>query len=199
MLHETNRSYWEVVSPDHLQHKLQLAGIDTSTWGTGKTKSIQDLYTEIKEHESVLVQDGAEFYRELSVAAIQVVFADQQGNRFILVETEQVWHDGSGRRRSRELEQSLSEKLIAGEDPLTGAMRAVREELGVPVSQDLLVAQQPYVVQAGANSYPGLQSRYAVFPYTVAVPSEHFHPEGYVEHGTEKDTSFQWKSIEREQ
>ena len=192
MAHESKTGIVGILSADHLGSILQMTNIDTLTWGTGKAKSVQDLYGEIQEGETVLVSEGGELRRQVSVATVDVFYTDSSGKKLKLVEVKQVWHDGSGRERSRDMKQSVSEKLKVGENPLIAIVRGLQEELGINVPSEAIVALMPTESNELSPSYPGLQCQYKFSHFETSISEASFKPEGYVEDDGKKFTHFQW-------
>src|ERR1051325_4600525 len=55
---------------------LQAHNIPFLTWGTGESKRVLDLLSEVNEGESVLREENGELVRHLSVAAVHVYYRD---------------------------------------------------------------------------------------------------------------------------
>lgn len=173
------------------------AGIDLSFWGIEKAKSVSDLLTEIEAGETVLMTEKGQLLRVTSVAAIEVRYTDPSGKEYRLVEAEQVWHDGSGRRRIRQLPQSLSEKMTGPEKnhPLATIIRGIGEELKVIISEENV---GPITVAAPikpTDTYPGLLCQYQVYSCTVRIPATSFNPDGYTEDDGVKTSTFKWVEV----
>lgn len=155
------------VSPLHLPHLeallvwLTQQGIDHTTWGQAGSKQPAHLWAEIAAGESVLYAHPPR--RRLTLVQVNI----RQGHH-LLIEAEQELADG--RRRSRQI--PLAEKLHAGEDVLSGARRALYEELGAdPTTVTVeLAASPPQVRMRLSPSYPGLLTEYVVHMVTAVVP-----------------------------
>jgi hypothetical protein len=121
---------------DSLRNQLESFGIDTTTWGTGEAKTIEHLYKEIKNGETILVvNDAGELLRKVIVGGTDVYYTSPEGKRYHLKEEKQVFKDGRERRRN--LETSVGGKIKPNEDPKDATMREIKEELGIVSEIDL--------------------------------------------------------------
>jgi hypothetical protein len=192
---ENQRSHIELLTLYELEDLLVQAGFDTSTWGTGKTKSVSDLWNEIVEGETVMMRDGESIVRVVHVIGIDV-FYEKDGVRQVLVEKEQVWHDGSGRRRSRTLPMSMAEKMLpTDKSAFSAASRGVSEELGITANVLPLNNGEPFLIQRVSDSYPGLSCENWSYAFVQTVDDSEYNPEGYVEDNGVKTTTFVWKPM----
>lgn len=141
-----------------LQAWLQAGGVDTSGWGAGAAKSLQDLWIEYVQGDVTF--SGPEPLRHVHVAE---VLLEREGK--ILLEVAQEFVDG--RCRTRYLPPS--EKVKTGEEILSAAARCLREELGLAEGQFTLGEPRPPRARplVASPSYPGLLTRYTV----VSVPA----------------------------
>jgi hypothetical protein len=105
---------------DQLKAWLAARDIDASHWGRGAAKTIEDLWQEILNGETLL-QDVPPL-RIIPVARIII----RKGNK-ILIEVEQEFEDN--RVRSRNFPPS--EKLKRDETYIDAAKRCLKEELGI--------------------------------------------------------------------
>lgn len=161
-------------------------GIDINLWGTGNAKSLDDLWKEIVEGESLLEVIGDELIRKTCVVSLIVKYGD-----LILVEDRQVFPDGRVRRRT--LGSSLGEKLCLGENPADGAKRALREELQITEILPLTYTGEETKGPEESMSYPGLKTLYVFSNFTVVLP-DHLFKKEYVEVSSNgKRTYFVWK------
>jgi len=145
---------------------LRERGIDTSLWGHGAAKTIDDLLAEIRKGESI-IHNKSPLRR---VTAVRVVVRREE---YILIEASQGFN--SGRRRSRE--RPPSEKMYPQEHYADAAMRCLREELGVAAHQ-VTLRHETYrrkIWEGDPASYPGLCTRYTfhVVDATVQGIPEH--------------------------
>ena len=175
-----------------LVRTLTTAGIDTAGWGTGASKSPDDLLREIEQGEAELTagSDGS-MLRRIWVANVDVAHTDATGERWQLCETGQIFADGRPRERA-DIPSAVKEKLHRGEEPLAAAERGVREELGIggELALVLLGTERKWSL---SQSYPGLTNEVVVHAYRLELSSSQFRPEGYVERQSDKVTSFVWR------
>ncbi len=172
---------------------LDKHGVDTSAWGTGKAKTLEHLVGEVAKGECSLVTDETgELRRHIEVLAVDVLHRQDDGTYLHLVEAKQVFTDG--RVRVRELPQSISEKLVAGETPGESLMRGLEEELGITQvleAHDLGVSAK----EAESESYPGLVTRTTVYDKVALIAEADFCPTGYQEVQSDKTTYFEWQIV----
>ena len=174
-----------------LKKALVEAGIPVEEWGTGKAKTINHLFDEINAGECTLVRQEGKLIRTLRSLAINVFYRTPAGNRIILVEDKQVFTDGRVRQRS--LESSLGEKLVPSEIPEHVVRRTILKELGIEGVFGF-TAERPWTKGPVVSlSYPGLETFYQFFAFSVDLPDEFYRPEGYVEIQRDKTTYFVWK------
>lgn len=130
---------------------LEAHGIDTSSWGAGGTKTVENLWDEYVNGEITFKNDPP----TRIVQVVQVFI--RRGNR-ILLEVEQEFENAQ--RRSRN--QPPSEKMKAGESYVTAAVRCLDEELGLGRNEIAFVGSGYEKVEAVTESpsYPGLRTRY---------------------------------------
>jgi len=146
----------EFRNEEDLRKLLVSAGINVSGWGHGPTKSVRDLWFEIRE--GIATIDKEPLLRKLSVTQVKI----QHGRR-ILIEVEQELQDGRKRQRN-----SLpAEKMRPGESCVSATTRCLSEEIGVdPQKVEILSSSKnPRRVRADSSSYPGLSTQYTI--YTV--------------------------------
>lgn len=170
--------------------------IPTETWGTGKAKTLEHLFNEVESGEASLLEvDGVLMRR--AEGSIVSVFYRNDPDTFFLREDRQVFSDG--RTRVRDLDTSVGEKLSPNENPLSGAWRALVEELGFSYEETVRLVfvseKQRVKGPVPSDSYPGLQTLYIMYPFTVFLPKHLFKPEGYMEKQTDKATYFEWKKV----
>lgn len=190
--HEFTPSNVEAITIEDLEVALRAAGIDLELWGKGAAKTLAHLHKEITEGESSLNQTENGVERRVGVAGVDILYDDQAGNTYHLVEDRQEFRDGRVRRRHEDT--SLSEKLKVGENPEEAAKRAVEEEIGV-TKIDSFHTLGHKEVERTSPSYPGLASVYDVYTYAAVLGHEDFNPEGYVEEQTDKTNYYVWKVL----
>lgn len=142
-----------------LERWLQRHGLDTSLFGAGTAKRVEELVTEVALGEATLtLVDGAPVR---SVRVLQLLIRDSR--RRVLIEARQEWEGG----RVRERGTPLSEKLLGGEDWREAAPRAVAEELGSALTTGYTLevdesTLRKVAVERDSLSYPGLPGRYVI-------------------------------------
>jgi hypothetical protein len=157
-----------------LQSWLELHGVDTSEYGTGLAKTINELFEETWKRESILDVEGGRALRVVQVLSLYVT--NERGQ--VLFEEEQVLPDG----RSRFRNVALSEKLIGDENWRHAVDRAVKEELGsiLPSGYKITVLDDSYKLlthQSNSMSYPNLTTKYIIHRVSANVtdiPQEPF-------------------------
>lgn len=139
---------------------LDSKGIDTTYWGTGGAKSVENLWAEIVEGESQL-QDEPPLRL---VRMVKVMIRD--GNR-ILVEAEQEFGENQQRYRGG----PPAEKIKPGESQVEAALRCLQEELQVTPGQVEILSwtSEPELVRHESPSYPGLPTNYMRYEVEVKV------------------------------
>ena len=151
-----------------LEKWLKKHGIRYDEWGHDGSKSLSNLWQELKAGEIQLSDNPP--LRLVNV--VQIVI--RQGD-FLLVEVEQEFFDGQRRYR----DQPPSEKVKPGETIQDAAYRCLQEELGIAPEQILLQKDNHRQHQKKSNSisYPGLPSQYNFHLLEAAVsglPNEDF-------------------------
>lgn len=169
---------------------LDQFAIDTSRWGMNGAKTIEDLVAEIAAGESLLEECGGELVRVTTSLGVDV-FVRIYGKTYLLKEKVQVFADGYERRRN--LSTSLGEKLLPGEDIIAAVRRALKEELGVDLIDDLSIGDEEFM-ERQSNSYPGLKTHITIQHAAVEISPSQFVAEGYVERQLTKTTYFVWCS-----
>lgn len=144
-----------ITFPDKLALEVWLTrnGIDISTWGTGNSKTLTNLWNELIAGEIILHK-----YPPLRVVNVVQVIIRQNG--CILVETEQVLRNGRKRRRN----QPPAEKFKPGETYGDAAIRCLEEEIGINERLVTIFHNTHRQIKTYAHSfsYPGLPSLYNV-------------------------------------
>lgn len=172
---------------------LTVKRIDISQWGRGEAKDFDSLVREIQNGECQLARDNGSVLRLANGVTIDVYYTGTTGQKQVLVEERQVFHDG--RTRHRHPVTSLGEKLRRGEDELEGAYRALREELGI--DERLPLRRISYHIKGPhpSRSYPGLQSVFRTTHFVVDLPEHWYQPAGYIEIQSDKRSYFVWQRI----
>jgi hypothetical protein len=141
---------------------LDSKGIDTSCWGTGGAKSVENLWAEIIEGESQ-IQD------EPPLRLVRMVKVIIRNGKRILVEAEQEFGENQQRYRG----WPPAEKIKPGENQVEAALRCLQEELQVTPSRVEILSStsEPEQVHQESPSYPGLRTLYGRYEVEVKVAS----------------------------
>ncbi len=150
-------------TPAALAAWLQAQQIDTTTWGQGAAKRVEDLWRETQQAESALYPDAP--LRRVQVVELLIEAEGRQ-----LIEAEQLLTSGQVRRRN----QPPSEKMLPGEDPFATARRCLAEELAVTDDRHIhfppqQVRERQLLVESA--SYPGLVTQFTFYRVAVQVQS----------------------------
>lgn len=143
-----------------LEKWLTVNGIDISTWGTGDTKRLVDLWDEVAAGDAQLLNNPPS--RTVIMVEVRICSGE-----FVLIELEQEF--GNGQRRKRE--RLPSEKMKQGEHQLDAAFRCLQEELGVSKDKVILEqrADQPSIKHSNSPSYPSLNTHYTTYQVEARV------------------------------
>lgn len=181
------------LATDTLKTQLENAGVDISSWGTGKAKTLEHLQKEIEEGETVLTtNESGELIRLLTVASADIIYTSKDGKQYQLKEEKQIFKDG--RERQRNFEHAISEKIKLKEDPEMAIARGIKEELGIESVIDLIkIEDTKNLVES--PSYPGLKTEYNMHKFKAALNDEQFNPDGYVEIQDGLTTYFIWEEV----
>ncbi len=179
---------------ERLKFILEESGIDTSSWGQGPTKCLEDLQREIEEGESVLEKnENGELIRKISLVCIFIYYKDKFGKTYFLNEDRQVFNNGS--ERKRDINNSVTEKIKKDEDVVEAAKRGIVEELGIEDDfdlEDLGVENEEKL----SHAYPNLKTQSIQYKFKVFLNDTQFNPEGYIENQPNKSTYFVWEELE---
>lgn len=154
------------------------------------TKTIANLFKEIKEEECTLELRGKELIRCVNVVSVRC-FTELDGHRLQLIEKNQVYKK-TGKVVERHLGY-IGEKIKPGEKPETAAIRGIAEELqitdGVKVK-----AQETKVTEKKSQAYAGLNSVYSAHYFAFEINKDQYK-ETYQEVQPEKTSNFEWIKI----
>lgn len=148
-------------NPQQLALWLQCHQINLDHWGQGAAKSVEDLWREVQNAESML-------YAEAPLRRVRVVeLVVQDGDRQ-LIEAAQTLVSGQMRQRNH----PPSEKMLPGEDPFGTARRCLVEELGMDGTTDVSfppqqVRERQELVESA--SYPGLITHFTFYQVMAQV------------------------------
>lgn len=143
-----------------VNHWLDQSGIDASGWGAGGSKTVAQLWDELRSGDCAVQLAPA----RRVVNVLQLIIRKEG---YVLLEVEQEF--GSGRRRQR---QGLpSEKMKPGESCQEAAARCLAEELGVEKTMARFDASscRETTSTAESPSYPGLLTQYNFHTIEAAV------------------------------
>lgn len=195
LLREISKSLNSTSSKNTLQEKLtnllSSTEIDTSSWGKGEARTLEDFVRELEQGESVLsVNSKGELLRTVSIACVDITYKDLK-----LIEERQVFEDG--RVRIRGLSATVTEKILPGETPEKAALRGLDEELGIKNTDTFESIDTKESLRMESPSYPGVKSRYIVHHFEATIDPNEYQPEGYIERNTEEGLTafFKWKRI----
>lgn len=183
----------EINNLNDLVAKLNGYNIPLEKWGKDKSKTTKHLLNEITGKECIIIDEDGTPMRYIEFVGIKIYYNDEEGNNWYLNESEQIFKDGRSRKRT--MQSSVSEKMIAGEDPLVGAVRGTMEELGVKIEASKLTGRRDISFADSSQSYPGLQTKYKGYQYTIIFNKEQYNPDGYVEEQEDKSTYFRWVKL----
>ena len=176
-----------------LTNLLKQNNIPCDLWGTGKSKTINNLLDEIKKNECELKIISNSLTRFIEFVGVKVYYTDEDGQTWLLREDKQEFNDGRVRRRN--MPNSVSEKMKSGEDPLISAIRGLREELDIKVYSHQLRKHRDLNYDGGSLSYPGLDTKYKGHKFICELEKQQFNPIGYIEVQSDKRTFFVWNKV----
>lgn len=158
---------------DELRSWLLDKQINTSTWGASGSKTIQNLWRELKSGDA-----GIQSKPPLRIVEVVQIYI-RRGN-LILLETIQELADGQRRFRN----QPPAEKIKPNEHYLEAAARGLFEELGI-LAENIDFKEETHQVRTiitESPSYPGLLTKYTfhdIVAQIEGVPEDNFWHENY--------------------
>jgi hypothetical protein len=183
----------EIKTQVDLINILSQYDIPYQNWGTGKSKTVEDLFSEVVGNECQIVERESGLVRLIEFVGIKVFYKDVE-TLWFLKEDRQEFNDGRMRRRN--MPTSVAEKMISGEDPVTAGVRGISEELDLKINSSQLKKHRDIQFNGGSLSYPGLRTKYKGHQFTCYLTNEQFNINGYVEVQRTKKTFFKWVKIE---
>lgn len=153
-----------------LKNKLKSYNIDLSKWsGEFKNKTVQQLFKEIKNGDSIIKEENNTLFRLVNVANAVILSND---GLYKLREKEHLDENMNVVKvRGNEV---LSEKMDTNEDVTNAIIRGVKEELGDKYSNNVefLTESKTNVkkVEKSSYSYPGLKSIYYFHEKIIKIP-----------------------------
>jgi hypothetical protein len=185
-----NNQFKQIEDFENYLHKFS---IPFQYWGTGKSKTTEDLLKEIENKDCILREEDGLLVRYIEFVGVEIFYKDKQNNIYRLKEDRQVFKDG--RVRKRNLPVSVAEKMQSGEDPLLSAVRGIKEELQIEIEKSQLEKSDDIDFKGGSLSYPGLRTEYTGHKFKCELKEHQFVPGGYVENQSTKSTYFVWQKL----
>ncbi|KAL0052048.1 hypothetical protein WJX82_007118 [Trebouxia sp. C0006] len=144
------------VDADALSTWLVDHDVDLTGYGRGQAKSVQQLWREVEDGETVFSVSGKAVTRCIDAMLVYVINSSNK----VLQEEFQVMPNGTKRAR----DVPVAEKMKAGEAWKDAAIRAVNEELGsvLPVAPQVFIDESSYTVTVDHScprSYPNLKCK----------------------------------------
>ncbi len=182
-----------IITQDYIDfvEYLKKFNIPVDKYGTEKFKTVNHLFNEIKEGETVLTEEGGKLVRRVNFVGARIIFK-KDGRWQHLYEEKQVFKDGRIRRRN--LPYSMAEKFKLGEDPKKVLIRGFKEELNIELSMNQFNFYNRVEIEDNTD-YPGIISYHTGYEFLVVLNESQFKEEGYIEKQTDKDVYFKWKTI----
>lgn len=167
--------------------------------GLSASKKVEDLFKEIIEHDSELVERSGELFRKLRVLGLLVSYTHSDGTKYKLKEQHQYFHEDA-RGRVRENWASVGEKLKTNEKlNIDSINRTLSEELQISVlPENIHFLGIDKKEKKESSSYPGLNSEYPIYKYEITLKDSQYIPEGYFEVQGGKTTCFHWEKVSTE-
>ena len=143
---------------EELRRIMENCGINTSMYGQGQAKSIDQLFKEIEEKESCLyIVPNRKLIRGVSVI---IIILRRSDGRY-LREYKQFFHKTSNRDEyTRKRKSFVAEKRMAGERVDDAVKRALGEELELNEGDAILTSHHRCVEERESMSYPNLTTSY---------------------------------------
>lgn len=186
---------FQIGSIESLSKLLIKYNISIDDWNKGEAKSIENLYNEIVKDDCTLIVENDKLVRSVEFVGITIYY--KNSNLYILKEDEQIFIDG--RVRKRNMLSSVAEKMMLGENPIKSAIRGIKEELNVDISEDQLeVENKSYSKEKSSMSYPGLNTKYIGHDFICYFTDEQYDENGYIEKQKDKSTYFKWNLIQND-
>lgn len=180
-------------SLEALRQHIEASGVDLSSWGTGKSKSLEGLQKEIENGKSQLIlNENGQILRKVSVAKAEIFYKSPEGKTLRLTEEKRLFSDG--RERVRDIAHSLSKKMRKNQTPQSALKGAFAKKLGItePLNfEEINVVEDTNL----SPSYPGLRSVYIFYNFRIVLNAEQYKAEGYIGRQTDKVTYYTWKEI----
>jgi len=171
---------------------LKKYDIPIDKYGTGSYKTLNHLYNEISDGETILVEENGELVRKVQFVGARIIY--KNGNQWYrLFEAKQVFKDGRVRKRDH-MPYSAAEKFKAGEDPKEVVIRGMKEEIGVDISIGQFIFYNR-IENDNSDDYPGIKSFNIGYEFLVVLTDDQYNPDGYIERQSDKDVYFEWRKV----
>ena len=167
---------------DDLYNKLLKGGIseeEINKWGTGHTKSLNQLLVEVKNKDTILVNVADKIMREVNILHVSIYNADV-GKQFKLWEWKHLDLGSEGELKLKDKDaEGMHEKFDpAKQTTLQVLKRGISEELGSEYTRyiryekgqpkfDIEKPQKPE--KKSSHSYPGLPAEYITYRETIYI------------------------------
>lgn len=133
-----------------------------------RTKTVADLFREVKSGECFLIEKGDALVRRLTVVRLFVYRKMADGSRQVLTEKRQLFPDGKKRERNI---NALSEKIGPDDLPGEGLRKLLREEAPFVNAVDTCSLGSKSKEEV-SPSYTGFNSEYVFHDYEVVLPED---------------------------
>lgn len=191
----------KITNEEDLKELLKQHRINYHSWDIpgSTTKTVNDLFNELKEEEARLVSRDGKLIRLITVVSADVYYERvflkyiHIVPKYLLTEEIQTFSDG--RSKKRETDYSVAEKMFPGENPCDALYRMMKEELGISdknknYSYSKLKTRYK---ESKSSSYPGLITEKEIYYFVVSLTNRSYNPSGYIEEQEDKKTYFVWK------
>lgn len=172
---------------------LKKFNVPIELYGTGGFKTVNHLFNEIKEGETVLTEKDGKLIREVNFVGARIIYK-KEGSWIHLYEEKQIFKDGRVRRRN--LPYSMAEKFKLGEEPKKVLIRGMKEEIDLNITNDQFNYFNKLRFEDNSD-YPGITSFHTGYEFLVVLKDNQYVEEGYIERQSDKDVYFKWKSLKR--
>jgi hypothetical protein len=172
---------------------LKKFNVPVELYGTGGFKTVNHLFNEIKEGETVLTEKDGKLIREVNFVGARIIYK-KEGSWIHLYEEKQIFKDGRVRRRN--LPYSMAEKFKLGEEPKKVLIRGMKEEIDLNITNDQFNYFNKLRFEDNSD-YPGITSFHTGYEFLVVLKDNQYVEEGYIERQSDKDVYFKWKSLKR--
>lgn len=169
--------------------------VNTSSWGTGSAKSVEDLFHEIKVGDCGLVAEGRGILR-ITYPLFIDVFYRNGSDKFHCFEKQ------SKKGIYRNLPGTFAEKMHTNEDMFTAIKRTLEEEVkpslpgsGLSLNNNQLMYGETWDENTGARSYPGLQTLSRNTKYNLVLAPDQGMPRPFVLQEANGESKFDWEII----